>query len=108
MMNHTTQEIGVRSNGYQASGPAVAVPVSEIDRETQGVDTKLTYLENRLSILRDRLQPVILNLDAAKSGATIGELPPSSVLGGQLRAYANRAESIAATVDYLLEHLALA
>ena len=107
-MNHTSQEIGVRSTGYQASGTAIAKEVSEIDREAQGVDSDLKYLEMRLSILRDRLQPVIRKIDAGQQVGPAGAIPPSSDLGGQLRTYANRAKSIAETVDYLLEHLALA
>lgn len=122
MMKETNHQVGQNGGGYQLSGtggipsrqhgasdqkPEV-MPVSEIDRETRGVDANLTYLENRLQILQQRLGPVILNMDTAKVGHSPGEPGPSSELGGQLRGYANRAEAVAATVDYLLEHLALA
>lgn len=108
MMNHTTKEIGVRSNGYQACGPAIAPQVSEIDREMQGIDNKLNYLEERLSILQRRLHPVVVQLDCGL--ACKGEIDPSvsTELGGQLRAYSVRAVSLADRVDYLLENLALA
>lgn len=104
----------IRGNGSQRlqdteyAGSQLVVPVSEIDRETQGVDTQLTYLEGRLQILQRRLQPVIAHVDTDLVGKSPGAPGPSSELGGQLRGYANRAESIAATIDYLLEHLALA
>lgn len=107
-MSHTIKEIGVSSTGYQACGLSNTQQVSEIDRETQGVDTQLTYLEERLQILQQRLQPIMLQTDTASGHEGKSDPGPSSELGRQLRSYANRAEAVAANIDYLLEHLALA
>lgn len=108
MITTQIREVGNNSAGYQSSAPTSAPQVSEIDRETQGVDTQLTHLENSLQLLRQRLGPVILQSDKLVGGQATTRPAPSSVLGGQLRTYANRAESIAETIDYLLENLALA